>query len=170
MKTARVLHLLKTYQFTTPSQALYHLPLKYMGEGAYRHTYHIVGTDLIIKFPKLPYRRPCPTPACTNFNIIHSRDEYRAVTKILKSKAKRYQCIKKHMPKLYVCDKNGVMIARKYRLLPSLAGINHRELLSQKIVDTLRIADGDLENEGNVGIDGRGTLKILDGGYLGMQW
>jgi hypothetical protein len=164
MKTQRVIDMVKKWEPTTPEMALVHckFPLQYLGEGAYRHTFHILGTNLVIKFPLTGLA------VQYSYNKQHAKEEYRVVTRIIRSKARKYKAIKKHMPKIYLCDKNGVMIATKYKLLPESAW-THRARLSDSVTNALNLCDGDLENSGNVGVDGRGTLKILDGGYLGMQ-
>lgn len=166
MKTRRVLKLVGTFQPTTPEQALVNcgLGLKYIGEGAYRHTYHILGTNLVIKFPKQD-----GIDGPSTCNIQHALEEFKTISRILKSKASRYQAIKKHMPRIYYCDHHGVTISSKYKLLP-MASHRNRAKLSDYISTILRVYDGDLTNPGNVGVDGRGTLKILDGGMLDDQW
>jgi hypothetical protein len=140
------------------------LALKFIGDGAYRHTYHILGTNLVIKFPKLLDEGP------SEYNIKHAKEEFQVVSKILRSKARRYQSIKKHMPRIYYCDHHGVTISSRYKLLPMASGEKHRNRLSNYVCNILKVFDGDINNGGNVGVDGRGTLKILDGGLLGDQW
>lgn len=166
MKLDRVLKLIDTYRPRNAEDALIacSLPLKYVGDGAYRYAFEIVGTNLVIKFPKGTDMEP------TNVNIQHSIIEYRSVTKVLKSKARKMQALKKYMPKMYYCNQDGVVVVRKYKLLST--GPRHdrwRSDLSVKICKALQLFSGDIENSGNIGIDGRGTLKILDAGYLGPQ-
>lgn len=162
MKTDRVVQLVNNFKPVTAQEALYAgLPLKYIGDGAYREVFHIVGTELVIKFPKGGH-------SC---NREHSLHEYKAINRVLKSKAKKCQAIKKHMPKVYYCDAHGVMVVRKYKMLPTKRQSERlRAVLSNRVCPILKLFDGDLENSGNVGIDGRGTLKILDAGYLSGQW
>lgn len=141
------------------------LPLKYLGSGAYRHVYHIVGTSLIIKFPCLNSNGQPST-----VNIGHARDEYAAVSRVSSSKAKKYLEIKKHMPELYYHNCcTGLILGQKYKMLPTRANAIRTEL-SNKVCKALRLCDGDITNSGNVGMDTRGTLKILDAGYLLKQW
>lgn len=128
--------------------------LRYLGTGAYRRAYHLVGTNLIAKFP---YNGA--------FAIEHAKQEYKTVTTILTSDNSKYSSIKKHLPKLYYCDTaTGITVAQKYRLLPRKSD-SVRAMLQVKM---LKVLDGciDVENSGNVGVDGRGTLKLIDGGFL----
>lgn len=166
MKTDRVLQLVNNCKPKTAQDTLYAgLPLKYLGDGAYREAYHIIGTELVIKLPK---RTDLASTSC---NVMHSLHEFHAIKRILRSRSKKCQAIKKHLPKVYYCDANGVMVVRKYNMLPNKYQSDKlRAVLSHKVCSTLKLFDGDIENSGNVGIDGRGTLKILDAGYLAAQW
>ena len=165
MKTERVIKLVDTHRPKDITSALYcGLPLKYAGDGAYRTAYEVVGTNLVIKFPK-------NDEGMLIHNQQHSLHEYQAILKVLRSKAKSLQALRKHMPKVYYCNRDGVMIVRKYKLLSEHRKADKiRALLSQQICKVLKLYSADLENSGNVGIDGRGTLKVLDAGFLGDQW
>lgn len=132
------------------------LPLKFLGDGAYRTAYQVVNTDIIIKF------------ANSGFAMEHSLKEYKAAKTIKESKLTKYRTIKKHMPEIYHYDvETGISVGRFYKLLPAKAnGI--RERLAEKIRVAVGVNYTDLENSGNVGKDRRGILKIIDAGFINV--
>lgn len=136
------------------------LPLQLLGSGAYRKVYDIVGTRLIIKFPNPEYLKEAEC-------IKHSIKEYEAVCKVMSSKDKRYSSIRKHMPKIHFCNPiTGVLVANRYQLL-AVGRAEDRRLLSLKIKSITSPQNIlDVNNCGNVGVDGRGTLKVIDAGYI----
>lgn len=160
MKVKDIISIVSKSNITSPVTALEAgLPLKLLGTGAYRKVFELVGTGMVIKFPNPEYLQ---LAEC----ISHSVKEHRAVTKILASKSKRYASIKKHMPKVHYCNPvTGVLVVRKYKVLPATKNAA-RVALSLKIRNILHRSVLDVNNGGNVGIDGRGTLKVIDAGYL----
>ena len=161
MKLKTIIEIVSDPSIMTPADALNAgLPLQLLGSGSYRSVFDIVGTNLVIKFPNDEYlqRHEC---------IRHSAKEYEAVTKIMSSRSKAYAAIKKHMPKIHFYNPiTGVLLANKYRLL-GLHKMEDRRLLSLKLKDAIKVNKTlDVQNSGNVGIDGRGTLKVIDAGYL----
>lgn len=161
MNINRVLDIVSRPDIKTAVDALNAgLPLSLLGSGSYRKVYDIPGTKLIVKFPNVEYLTEAEC-------IKHSVKEYEAVTKVMSSKDKRYAPIRKHMPRIHFCNPiTGVLVANRYRLLPA-ARNEARQMLSLKIKTAANINSVlDIQNCGNVGVDGRGTLKVIDAGYL----
>lgn len=161
MKISRVIDILARPNVKTATDALNAgLPLSLLGSGAYRRVYDIPGTKLVVKFPNFEY---LTAEEC----IKHSVKEYEAVTKVMVSRSKAYAPIKKHMPKIHFCNPlTGVLVVNKYKLLGADKG-EARRLLSLKIKTASNVSGIlDIQNGGNVGVDGRGTLKVIDAGYL----
>lgn len=160
MKAKDVIRVVSSRNITSPVEALNAgLPLKLLGTGAYRKVFEVVGAGLVIKFPNPSYLQ---LSEC----ILHSVKEYKAITKVMTSKSNKYAHIKKHMPRVHYCNTTtGVLIVRKYELLAS-AKVAVRGALSLKLRNALNGKTLDVNNCGNVGIDGRGTLKVIDAGYL----
>lgn len=135
------------------------LPLEFIGDGAYRTVYRVVGTNVIIKFAGT-------TISGLDDGKRHGAQEYATITNIRKSNLKRHKELKKHLPVIYHFEPStGVTVGRYYKLLPESAGID-RAALAKKFTNALKICFGDIDNTGNVGKDGRGTLKILDAGCI----
>jgi hypothetical protein len=132
-------------------------PLKYIGDGAYRTVYQVIGTNIIVKFSQ-------SFEWCRD----HALKEYETVTKLRDSKLKRHIAIKEHLPELYHYNHaTGVTVGRYYKLLPEDAWAE-RSAVSSKILKACKTGFGDLENSGNIGKDEKGVLKILDAGCLSV--
>lgn len=127
------------------------LKLKYVGTGGFRTTYRIVGTRLIIKFPRDDdYRWD---------NITHARQEIKVIRRI--QSLKKMKHLRRYVPKVYYMDaRRGVIVTELLRVQ------RKRSDMCEKVRDVFKAdADADIR-EYNVGKDRNGRFKILDFGCI----
>jgi hypothetical protein len=133
-------------------------PVQYVGGGAFRDVYHIIGTDVVVKLPRkgANYAR----------NKTHARHEILIWNRIFKAKTgDELAGFKQYLPNIRACDtKTGVMVVRKYE---KLKGRHDKMLmaLEQKVKEVFDIPNGDIHHN-NVGVDKEGNIKIIDLGLL----
>lgn len=134
-----------------------HLPLKFLGGGAYRKVYEIVGSGFVVKVPH------------SKGDIPHATTEFLCWRKIIRSKRK-YAALHPYMPVFRYHNKvSGITVMDMYETdfdynthEPEMTYINN---LTQ---DVMKNYDNDLEPEkwDNYGLDAKGELKIIDLGYF----
>lgn len=159
MRYTKVINKIKSAEPKSPEDILRRcrLPLRYIESGAYRSVYHVIGTNIIVKF-------------CQSFEWCrdHALKEYETVNTLKNSRLKHHVPVKKHLPELYHYNPvTGVTIGRFYRLLPETA-YEQRHRLAAKVLKACKVGFGDLENTGNIGKDEKGVLKIIDAGCLSV--
>jgi hypothetical protein len=139
--------------------------LKALGEGAYRDAYQIIGTDLVVKLPKLQSAMGYDPVSSKRleYSIEHARMEVDAIKKIRRSKAKRWQIFKPLMPEiLYFNFSYGVTVMPKYH---KVGHHKHTDCIMKldRIVSKYNdLEDCDVYNTGNWAEDAEGNLKLID--------
>jgi hypothetical protein len=138
------------------------LPVKYIGGGCFRDGYQILGTSLLVKIPRLKSDN-----TVNNGNVLHAVNEWDAFQRISKSKGKRLQALKPHLPEFLHHDpETGVTVVRKYRKRPAYNAEleSWMENMRRTIRRSFKVMSTDL-HDGNLRIDKEGTLRFID---LGM--
>lgn len=134
------------------------LVLAHHGEGAFRKTYRIAGTTLLIKFPitqdpaaKWSYRT----------DHEHSRSEVRKIRTM-----QTVLCLRKHVPPVYYSDsQSGVIVTKFY---PRKAAYKVESAMNRLLSDLIRQLTGvrlDDTMGDNLKVDERGRLIFVDLGY-----
>lgn len=137
------------------------LPLQFVAEGQFREVYHIVGTSIVVKIPRV---RGC-SHRTHKKNVAHATTEYRAWRRIM---SRGYTEIRPYMPEILYHNKaTGLVLMRQYRPVPRLK--KNRETLSRlgrsisRIVAETRFPD---VHAGNAGIDEDGNIRLIDLGLF----
>lgn len=163
MHTATVIKRLKRYQPTTAQEILdkCELPLQYVGGGAFRDVYHVIGTSVVIKVP-----RKTDKEHRTEKRIQHSRDEFSIWTRMKNSKRK-FRAFAKYLPELiYYNSHTGIIVMRKYeKVRYNKVNNSFANELEEMITKVMGTCDADIHN-GNLGFDKRGNIKIIDMGLF----
>jgi hypothetical protein len=121
-----------------------------VAEGSYRNAYQIANLPIILKIPIVPK------------DINHSRTEYQSIQRILKSTVK-FKVLHKYMPTIYYySNKTGMILMKMYKKLGYEEGRVRRETLDTLVAELLSVDEPDVDNSGNVAVDGKGSLKIID--------
>lgn len=161
--TAVIIKRLQKHLPTTAQEVLDYceLPLLYIGGGAFRDAYLIVGTDFVLKIP-----RKVRIHKKTEANIQHARDEYAIWQRIRKSKQK-FLSLKRYLPTLYYYNSaTGVIVVKKYEKMKySKEATALIRDLEKTITDTLDTKEADI-HYGNLGVDKDGSIKIIDMGLF----
>lgn len=98
--------------------------VKYIGDGAFRIAYRILGTDLVIKFPIEE-----GSEGDRSGGIAHTRAEARRIARLSET------VLRAHVPKVYyVDDKNGVIVMKFYEKSRTSARAHHFGQMLAKVV------------------------------------
>jgi|ERR1700677_150415 len=161
--TRRALKLIRRGQPKTVDEALALGlgPLIEAGTGAFRHTYRIRETNLLIKFP-LKYSYPNGNGGKTwhsNEGKNHSRMEVKKIRALLK-----FPMWRKHLPPIYYFNsRDGVIVTKYYRPRKKSLYFAERNILVRNLVkEFCGVILGDLTDD-NVRVDD--NLVIIDLGY-----
>ena len=136
------------------------LPLQYIGGGMYRDAYHVLGTSVVIKMPRVG--------KSIEINKQHSRDEITIWKQIRRSK-KKYAAFKEYLPEIISHDgRTGITLVRKYDNPKHSRAINKViKELDAALADVLDLHTADIHYN-NLGLDKDGSIKIIDlGMFLG---
>lgn len=168
-----VLKLLKKHKPKTAEEfkSKIKYPLKKLGSGAFRTTYHIKGTNLVIKFPYVDdtYCDGDYNDSCEN--IEHTQEEITNIRNI--NKKAKYKALRPFMPKIHYTDfRHGIIVMEKYK--PARYGKISKLWGSfiNTIIDAIeetRDTWSDL-HACNLGIDELGNYKIIDLGIYCNEW
>lgn len=163
MNTATVIRRIERSKPTTAQEILDNceLPLQYIGGGAYRDTYHVIGTSVVIKVP-----RTGPGDSKTEQNIQHSRDEFKMWHRIRKSKRK-FRPLRKYLPEIiYYNSTTGIMVCRKYEKAKRNRSANALIVeLEQTVTTIMGTTYADI-HYGNLAVDKAGKFRIIDMGLF----
>lgn len=149
------------------------IPLKRLGDGAFREAYKVVDVPLVIKIPlcECPQETDHCTGACGCPE--HSRQEYKVYKKVMGNK--KYRALRGFMPKIYYFDDTTGIIAVHYhkQLKATLTNQKFCDLIDQFVRQTLSIRNGLDMKPANVGTEIRNdddvptySFKILDLGFI----
>jgi len=118
------------------------------GNGAFRRAYEIVGTGLVIKFPRQDYAD----------NAEHTRDEVKKIRALSK-----YRSLKKHLPPVYYYNRrDGVMVTDYYPLVSPAKNLG--PMFTDLLYEFTGVVVGDLFGD-NVRCKKPGQPVIVDLGY-----
>ncbi len=135
------------------------LRLRKIGEGCSRIAYSIRGYNLVVKIPGdfKSARR-------------HARQEYKAYKRIKNERVKKYKPLRKYLPVIHCCTKDGVILMDRYKP----CGWGRKDTKDSR--EVRRHADYLFpDNEGtdiggeNLGRDENGNIRILDFGCF-FRW
>lgn len=154
LTTYDISYIMKKFRLKTVEDfADFDLKLTFIGSGASRNVYAIRGYNLVVKIPmegKSPKR--------------HALQEHKAFKRIANVGVKKYAPLRKHLPKLYCCTKDGVILMEKYKP----CGYKRNQKVIREIkrhADYLFPDNGDTDMYGeNLGKDSKGNIIILDFG------
>lgn len=125
------------------------LPLQHLNWGQFRHVFHILGSNLVLKFPIVDENY--------DDNRAHGAQEYHQYKRILHSK-KKYLRMQPYMPKIHLFQKrSGITLMEKYQTT-SYSRYKHQ---LRAMRDDLRPLISDISPH-NSGIDRYGNLKMID--------
>lgn len=147
---------------STPHDALVKcgFSLKLVGEGCFRDTFRVLDTPLVIKFPCKEYGR-----RSYNKNLKHALQEYDA-WKHIKESTNELRLFRKYLPRVhYFNPVTGVIVMTEYNTKAAYKRTRMIAALRNRLYKSLNACSTDLY-EGNVGVDKRGNLKIIDLGLL----
>ena len=158
MTTRKIINCLKKHQPETVREVLIDckLPLQFLGEGAYREAYQIVGTNLVIKLPI--HNGDLSLADC----LEHSADE-RSHLEAIRGDNK----LKPLWPYLatfhYFNPDTGVVLVEKYDPVPAKKYRSQMNMIEGMFYDLMPGGDSDLHYD-NFGLDAKGNLKVIDCG------
>lgn len=149
------------------------LPLLFLGSGSYRNTYHILGTNLVVKVPRqvsVEVGEEVLEPSHEE-NVAHAREEVRAIRKVKRDK--NLKALRPYMPTLHHHDRRtGLVVMDRYDHVDE-AVYDARSEEFEKIFDLARTVTGVLDcdlNQYNMGLDVEGNIKLIDLGCLTGQF
>ena len=117
--------------------------------GAFRRAYEIVGTGLVIKFPRPDYAD----------NAEHTRDEVKKIRAL-----SNYRSLRKHMPPVYYYNnRDGVMVTDYYRCICPDKSKN--SILSDVILEMTGVTLDDLMGDNVRSKEKDGEPVFIDLGY-----
>lgn len=159
MRDGDVLRRLNKYGATTAQDILDYcnLPLQYVGGGAFRDTYHVIGTGVVIKLPRqgLKHAR----------NIQHARDEMTIWNRMRRSK--KWSTFRPFLPEIIgFSKKTGVMVVRRYDGLKYSRDSNQIiKNLEKSVTSIIGTTIADI-HYGNLGVDKDGGIRFIDMGLF----
>ena len=145
------------------------LKLKFIGDGAFRKVYRIVGTEFVVKFP-----------SCRSNDIDkeHSRIEYQRCYDIMHQE--RWYLLRRYTPKVYYYNpKTGVLLMHYYEPVAKdtqedtpyvTPSVNRDVEWIQRLVELVCREDdfgwwGDISPK-NLGVDKNGGYRFIDMGLF----
>jgi|GEM_PF-3952006 hypothetical protein len=149
----RALRIFRKEQFKNYEDAAKRFTLKEIGKGcgSFRRSYRIMGTDLLIKFPRIDAGQRTEGKQ-------HTRDEVKKIQILLK-----YKAFQKHIPPVYYYNRaDGVFVTKFY---PGRKWIKARwtEFVSKLVHEHTGIWIDDITGD-NLKTDGN-NLIFVDLGY-----
>lgn len=135
-----------------------------IGEGAFRKSYRIVGTSLLIKFPIWEKRNDGAGVEHEDDYIgkCHTRAEVRKIKAL-----KKFPCMRAHLPPVYYYSaKDGVMVTKYFKpLIGWRRDTNMSRVVSKTIKELTKITLDDISGD-NVKFDReKSSLIFVDLGY-----
>lgn len=133
MRTQDALRKIKTKRPTTLKEfKALGLIGRYVGCGAFRESFRVKGTNLIVKFPLNESRiDEKPIYKC---GVGHSRTEMKRLKKL-----RRIKALKTHLPKVWYYDqRHGIVVMTHYAKFGGYGGWNKIELLGKVINKLMR--------------------------------
>ena len=136
------------------------LTLRQCGYGCSRVVYTIVGHGLVVKIPKVGEKFSAKR---------HSVQEYKAYLRIANKKVTKYKKLWPHLPEIYCCNQDGLILMKKYKVCSG--GFGNKEYQKvHNIANYLFPESGDTDLYGeNLGRDEKGKLVMLDFGTF-FKW
>lgn len=130
------------------------LDLLPLDSGAFREVYNISGTRLVVKIP-----------IKGDGNVTHSRREIRRIRQVLRRKNLTY--VRRYVPKVYYVDyKNGILIVEQLQKIGKITRATE-DVICHLLEDTFPCINNDSDADSkNLGLDGRGQIKVLDWGCV----
>jgi hypothetical protein len=167
MREKEIISLIKGIQ-PVSVDARWDFEVKLVGAGEFRKVYRIVGTDLVVKFPRITR---------SSKNIGHSRVEYKRCYDI-RHQSKWY-LLRRYVPKIYHYNPDtGVIIMHYYERVGETPKALRDIKWMQKLLDLVCTHNGlnkdnlnwseDIEIN-NIGQDKNGNYKFLDMGFFEVE-
>jgi hypothetical protein len=147
------------------------LSLKFLGDGAFREVFKIVGTGLVVKVPRTDGELMEMSAGYAHTPVDHAHAEWDHRKKVMREK--KYEFFRPYMPALHcLVPSTGVLLADYYRPLPYTRTKYDAEI--DQIIGSLAaigVNDGDVakDKKDNYGIDRDGKLRIIDLGCFGGE-
>jgi len=147
------------------------LSLKFIGEGAFRFVFKVVGTGLVMKVPMLIDEQTEMGAQYDHTPFDHAMIEWAYRKKVMRYK--KYEFFRPYMPAYhYIVPSTGVMLTDYYKPVSYARTKYNAEI--ERIIDKLAemgIDDGDVgpDKKDNYGLTRDGKLKILDLGCFGGE-
>lgn len=135
------------------------LTLIHTGGGAFRTSYRIKGTTLLVKFPVILDRPNGETNDFEGKN--HTRMEVKKIRRLRKDRI-----MAGHMPPIYYFNaRDGVLVTKFYKTVRDWRTVSGRNRLMSKLIKCLTgVVLDDILGD-NVKIDGHDKLIFVDLGY-----
>src|SRR5208283_4979132 len=126
MRTQEALRKIRTHRPTSLNEfKTLGLLGRYIGSGVFRESFHVRGTNLVVKFP-LNESWSDKKPKYKS-GIAHSRTEMRRFKKL-----RRIKALRSHLPKIWYYDQgHGIVIMTHYAKFGGYGGWNKIELLGK---------------------------------------
>ena len=141
-------------------ESKYELCFMYLDSGSFREVYEIVDYPLVLKVPN---EIDSDDDAKDGDGWTHAQNELRAVRVI--NQKKKYEEIRKHMPKILWYNSDGVILMRRYK------SVKRETKRLREVVNTMEeILERPFDSTGfsNWGKDESGEFILLDLGIIGM--
>ena len=147
------------------------LSLKFIGEGAFRFVFKIVGTRLVVKVPMTETDQAELGHNYAHTPIVHASTEWKYRKKVMREK--KYEFFRPYMPTLHcLVPLTGVTLTDYYRPVP-WSRTKYDDEIDQIIgnLASIGVLDGDVgpDKRDNYGIDRYGKLRIIDLGCFGGE-
>lgn len=154
------------------------LPLRFIADGAYRDTFNVIGTPVILKIPRTPLEtnylydaKTCKSSEeeVSNDNVDHARIEFKLIDRI--KKYKKFEFLRPFLPEIYHANvKTGVSLVKRYYKIGSKQHQKVIDDLEKKIKKAMNVSKfGSIDlHPGNFAEDKDGSLRLIDfGGFEG---
>lgn len=139
------------------------LPLKFLGDGAYRHAYQIIGTQTVVKLPNIQ-TYDYNGKEEVSYNVKHARHELDSIHSINRKNSK-FKFLKPYLPDIYYSSyTSGLVYMKKYN---SIGSRKHRRTIEELETRCREIGGtdySDIDNGGNFGLDKEGNIRLIDFG------
>ena len=126
------------------------VPLRKIGDGAFRTAYAIPHLNVVVKIPQMQLG------AC----VYHAKSEIAGFSRVRRER--RFSSIRKHLPKIYYHNyATGIVIMERLRTSRGSETHDH-VLLREKMKRCFRARNGRDWGWDNFGFDKKGHIKIID--------
>lgn len=162
MTKEKIVSLIKRWKPLTVKDILEdcRLPLQYVGGGAFRDVYRIIGTPYVLKIP-------CEDGA-TELNLEHSRDEFTAWRRI--SRNKKFSQLHRFMPEIvYYNRTSGIILVCYYKSLSYSSETLKVARRTEALVRQVLGREWSDIHYRNIGIDSNGRYVLLDLGKFTVR-